>query len=287
MGDMSEGRVSHLGVRLTALVDGELDHDDRERALAHLAMCPACRREADALRQVKERLRGLSDLTPSAGLSDRLLALGAPRTLAGEGDEVADPGRSMTFGWSGDAGEFAADGRQGARGRRTGRAGVSAGRGPAAGRPVARRPRTRPAVHAADLLAAAPSLLPDTPILGTRAAPSPLGPGDMTLMGAGSAAPDTAFLSASTATGSPPRRRAPLVRNLAMGAATFAIFGAGATAVAITGSETAQARRVAPALQRFSLEYALRSGARPMMQPIPAGRRTTTQTGTPTLRSSP
>ncbi|WP_139121227.1 anti-sigma factor family protein, partial [Streptomyces sp. SolWspMP-sol7th] len=33
----------HLGDRLAAFVDGELDHDARERVLSHLATCPRCK----------------------------------------------------------------------------------------------------------------------------------------------------------------------------------------------------------------------------------------------------
>ncbi|HEX2316207.1 MAG TPA: zf-HC2 domain-containing protein, partial [Thermomonospora sp.] len=72
-----------LGERLTALVDGELDHDERDRALAHLAVCRTCREEADTMRRLKSRLRALSappapsapDL-PDTGFLDRLRALG-------------------------------------------------------------------------------------------------------------------------------------------------------------------------------------------------------------------
>ncbi|WP_207946700.1 zf-HC2 domain-containing protein [Actinomadura sp. 7K507] len=53
--------MSCLGERLTALVDGELGHEERDRAHAHLAGCAQCRDEADALRRLKGRLRGLSD----------------------------------------------------------------------------------------------------------------------------------------------------------------------------------------------------------------------------------
>jgi hypothetical protein len=53
--------VTCLGERLTALVDGELDHDERDRALAHLAVCQACRQEADTMRRLKGRLRALAN----------------------------------------------------------------------------------------------------------------------------------------------------------------------------------------------------------------------------------
>jgi anti-sigma factor RsiW len=62
--------VSCLGERLTALVDGELGHEERDRALAHLAGCARCRAEADGLRRLKRRLRGLSDLPPADGADD-------------------------------------------------------------------------------------------------------------------------------------------------------------------------------------------------------------------------
>lgn len=62
--------MSCLGERLTALVDGELGHEERERALAHLAGCAQCRAEADGLRRLKGRLRGLADLPASDGADD-------------------------------------------------------------------------------------------------------------------------------------------------------------------------------------------------------------------------
>ena len=38
--------MSHLGDQLSALVDGELDGAERDRAHAHLASCEQCRAEA-------------------------------------------------------------------------------------------------------------------------------------------------------------------------------------------------------------------------------------------------
>ncbi|MCP2336528.1 anti-sigma factor family protein [Actinomadura rupiterrae] len=58
--------MSCLGERLTALVDGELGHEERERALRHLAGCASCRAEADGLRRLKARLRGLGSPDASA-----------------------------------------------------------------------------------------------------------------------------------------------------------------------------------------------------------------------------
>jgi anti-sigma factor RsiW len=73
--------VSHLGERLTALVDGELGHDERDRALAHLAACEQCRVEAEALRLLKSQLRALRGAAlrgadPEPGLLRRLDAMG-------------------------------------------------------------------------------------------------------------------------------------------------------------------------------------------------------------------
>ncbi|MGI5416605.1 anti-sigma factor family protein [Actinomadura luteofluorescens] len=62
--------MSCLGERLTALVDGELGDEERERALAHLAGCAGCREEADQLRKLKGRLRGLSEPPATDGTDD-------------------------------------------------------------------------------------------------------------------------------------------------------------------------------------------------------------------------
>jgi hypothetical protein len=70
--------MSHLGHRLSALVDGELGDVDRDRALAHLAGCAACRAEAAALRELKGQLRGLMETAADAALTDRLIDLAAP-----------------------------------------------------------------------------------------------------------------------------------------------------------------------------------------------------------------
>ncbi|WP_157963776.1 anti-sigma factor family protein [Actinocorallia populi] len=74
--------MSCLGDRLTALVDGELDHDGRDRALAHLAVCDGCRSEAESLRRLKRRLHSLKDHPVGNELLGRLYGLG---------DTPADP----------------------------------------------------------------------------------------------------------------------------------------------------------------------------------------------------
>lgn len=70
--------MSCLGDRLTALVDGELDHDGRDRALSHLAGCDGCRAEAEALRRLKRRLSSLKDLPVEDGLLGRLYGMEVP-----------------------------------------------------------------------------------------------------------------------------------------------------------------------------------------------------------------
>ena len=67
--------MSHLGERLSALIDGELSHQQRERVLAHLANCAPCRREAAALRMLKQRMHALGEATADTALTDRLIAV--------------------------------------------------------------------------------------------------------------------------------------------------------------------------------------------------------------------
>jgi anti-sigma factor RsiW len=71
--------MSHLGDRLSALVDGELDGAERDRAHAHLASCEQCRSEAAELRALKQQLRTLMTGAPSeAAMTSRLIALTGP-----------------------------------------------------------------------------------------------------------------------------------------------------------------------------------------------------------------
>ena len=88
----------HLGERLSALIDGELSHAQRERVLAHLASCETCRQEAGVLRLLKRRMHALGDSDPATAelaggdaLTWRLLAL-VP--AAGKG-----PGRRSRPRW--------------------------------------------------------------------------------------------------------------------------------------------------------------------------------------------
>lgn len=64
--------MSHLGDLVAALVDGELSHDGRDRALAHVAGCAECRAEVDRHRRLKALLANQADPQPSADLQARL-----------------------------------------------------------------------------------------------------------------------------------------------------------------------------------------------------------------------
>jgi hypothetical protein len=67
--------MSHLGNRLSALVDGELGGAERDRAYAHLAGCEECLAEAAELRELKRQLRSLDVEAPAeAELTQRLMA---------------------------------------------------------------------------------------------------------------------------------------------------------------------------------------------------------------------
>jgi len=71
--------MSHLGDRLSALVDGELGGAELDRAHAHLAGCEPCRAEAAELRALKRKLRGLVDGAPAeAAMTRRLIAMTGP-----------------------------------------------------------------------------------------------------------------------------------------------------------------------------------------------------------------
>ena len=67
--------MSHLGDLLSALVDGELNGAELDRANAHLAACRACQAEAGALRRLKHELRDLAGAGDMDGITRRLLAM--------------------------------------------------------------------------------------------------------------------------------------------------------------------------------------------------------------------
>ena len=78
-----------LGERITTLTDGELGHNARDRALAHIASCPNCRAAVDAERALKARLARGQTPAPSEALTFRLLRLAEP------GDPLPPPTMRM------------------------------------------------------------------------------------------------------------------------------------------------------------------------------------------------
>jgi anti-sigma factor RsiW len=69
--------MSHLGQRLSALIDSELSDFERDRVLAHLAGCDECRGEAIALRALKQRIHALGETMADTALTGRLMAMAA------------------------------------------------------------------------------------------------------------------------------------------------------------------------------------------------------------------
>jgi anti-sigma factor RsiW len=70
--------MTHLGERVSALIDGELGHRERERALAHLTFCADCRAEVDSMRTLKTRLRSIEPPATPADLTMSLLRMSEP-----------------------------------------------------------------------------------------------------------------------------------------------------------------------------------------------------------------
>jgi anti-sigma factor RsiW len=88
--------VSHLGQRLSALIDGELSEAEQDRVLAHLADCEPCRREASALRTLKRRMNSLGGDPADGGdsaLANRLMS------LASAGFAFGEQGRDPAWSW--------------------------------------------------------------------------------------------------------------------------------------------------------------------------------------------
>jgi anti-sigma factor RsiW len=87
--------MTHLGQRLSALIDGELDGEGRDRVLVHLAKCEPCRAEAVALRTLKRRMNALGETTEAdSGLAGRLMGLSAG--LDGRGGVPLTPWSTVT-----------------------------------------------------------------------------------------------------------------------------------------------------------------------------------------------
>ncbi|MET7704251.1 zf-HC2 domain-containing protein [Streptomyces sp. NPDC005485] len=101
----------HLGDRLSALVDGELGHESRDRVLAHLATCAKCKAEADAQRRLKSVFAEMAPPPPSESFLARLQGLpgggdsGDDSALDGGGFGGRLPSGSGTTGIFGVRGE--------------------------------------------------------------------------------------------------------------------------------------------------------------------------------------
>jgi anti-sigma factor RsiW len=89
--------VTHLGQRLSALIDGELEGSERERVLLHMTRCDSCREEVAALRTLKRRMSALGDAAAGAGLTGRLMGLSALVKMADS--DPADDARSAAPSW--------------------------------------------------------------------------------------------------------------------------------------------------------------------------------------------
>jgi hypothetical protein len=87
----------HLGDRLSALVDGELGHDTRERVLAHVATCAKCKAEVDAQRRLKNVFAEVAPPAPSESFLARLQGLPAGGDTDG-GDMPLGGGTGDRFG---------------------------------------------------------------------------------------------------------------------------------------------------------------------------------------------
>ncbi|MEU5767125.1 zf-HC2 domain-containing protein [Streptomyces asoensis] len=82
----------HLGDRLSALVDGELGHDTRERVLAHVATCTKCKSEVDAQRRLKNVFAEVAPPAPSESFLARLQGLPAGGDPDGGGTPLGGGG---------------------------------------------------------------------------------------------------------------------------------------------------------------------------------------------------
>jgi anti-sigma factor RsiW len=67
--------LQHPLDKLSAVVDGALDHDSRDRVLSHLVSCDTCRSEVDAQRRLKARIAALESPEPPTDLMQRLMGV--------------------------------------------------------------------------------------------------------------------------------------------------------------------------------------------------------------------
>lgn len=67
--------MTHPLDKLSAVVDGALDHDSRDKVLSHLVGCDSCRSEVDAQRRLKARMAAQDAPEPSLDLMQRLMGV--------------------------------------------------------------------------------------------------------------------------------------------------------------------------------------------------------------------
>lgn len=72
--------AGHLGDALSAMLDGELSWAEEQVARAHLAACPECADELEAVGQARTWVRGLPPVDPPFGFYERMLRV-APRPV--------------------------------------------------------------------------------------------------------------------------------------------------------------------------------------------------------------
>ncbi|MBU6536570.1 zf-HC2 domain-containing protein [Streptomyces sp. A108] len=116
----SEGHLAeqHLGDRLSALVDGELGHDARERVLAHVATCPKCKAEVDEQRRLKNVFAQTAPPGPSESFLARLQGLPGGGDTDGGGSPLG--GSGLSDGLTGPPGRLPAAAASGVFGARRG-----------------------------------------------------------------------------------------------------------------------------------------------------------------------
>nr|WP_194719875.1 zf-HC2 domain-containing protein [Cellulosimicrobium arenosum] len=88
-----------MGSRLSALVDGQLTPADTERALEHVARCPACEAGLAAARDARRALSDALHVEPAPDLTERLLALSAQIPPVDD-DPLRGPERRDDGGWT-------------------------------------------------------------------------------------------------------------------------------------------------------------------------------------------
>ena len=159
--------MKHLGERVTALVDDQLGHDERDRALAHVTRCEQCRSEVERERQTKAALRRLPDVEPSVEFVRTLLALAEP------GDPLPPERRPFPGPATPAVGWRARDSRPGA-GRPAGVAGSRRPEGP----PRLTRRRGRVRLAAAGVFSVGALTL----VLATIGGPAATGPAPATIV---------------------------------------------------------------------------------------------------------